>query len=73
MKYLELTEKNYFEAIDLGLKPMDWILRQATSGSDLLKRADKVITYNGTILDFRRRYNVINEGYAEVKSVKDLT
>lgn len=72
MKYLELTEKNYFDALDLGLKPMDWILRQATVGSDLLKRANKVITYDGTILDFRQRYNVINEGYVEVKSVKDL-
>lgn len=72
MKYLELTEKNYFDALDLGLKPMDWILRQATVGSDLLKRANKVITYDGTILDFRQRYNAINEGYAEVQSVKDL-
>lgn len=72
MKYLELTEKNYFDALDLGLKPMDWILRQATVGSDLLKRANKVITYDGTILDFRQRYNAINEGYVEVKSVKDL-
>ena len=72
MKYLELTEKNYFDALDLGLKPMDWILRQATVGSDLLKRANKVITYDGTILDFRQRYNAINEGYIEVQSVKDL-
>lgn len=72
MKYLELTEKNYFDALDLGLKPMDWILRQATVGSDLLKRANKVITYDGTILDFRQRYNAINEGYVEVQSVKDL-
>lgn len=26
MKYLELTEKNYFDTLDLGIKMIDWIL-----------------------------------------------
>ena len=70
--YIKLTEENYFKALELGLMPMDWIQRQATAGSDLLKREDKVITWNGTILDFRNKYNAINDGYIEVKTVEDL-
>ena len=51
---------------------MDWIQKQATLGSDLLKRVDKVITYDGTILDFRSKYNAINDGYIEVKTIQEL-
>lgn len=71
--YIKLTEENYFKSLELGLIPMNWIKRQATCGSDLLKREDKVITYDGEILDFRDRYNAINDGYIEVKNVKELT
>lgn len=71
-KFIELTEDNYFKALDLDLIPMDWIKRQATKGSDLLKRVDKVITYNGTILDFRNKYNAINDGYIKVNFVEEL-
>lgn len=70
--YIELTEENYFKALELGLIPMDWIKRQATKGCDLLKRKDKVITYNGIILDFRNKYNAIKEHYQEVSSVEEL-
>lgn len=70
--YIVLTEENYFKALELGLIPMDWIQRQATLGSDLLKRVDKVITYDGTILDFRSKYNAINDGYIEVKTIQEL-
>lgn len=70
--YIVLTEENYFKALELGLIPMDWIQRQATLDSDLLKRVDKVITYDGTILDFRSKYNAINDGYIEVKTIQEL-
>ena len=70
--YIELTEENYFKALELGLIPMDWIKRQATKGCELLKRKDKVITYDGTILDFRNKYNAIEEQYQEVSSVEEL-
>lgn len=70
--YIKLTEENYFKALELGLMPMDWIQRQATAGSDLSKREDKVITWDGTILDFRNKYNAINDGYIEVQTVEDL-
>lgn len=70
--YITLTEENYFKALELGLTPMDWIQRQATKGSDLLKRVDKVITHDGNILDFRNKYNAINEEYKEVENVIDL-
>ena len=70
--YIVLTEENYFKALELGLIPMDWIQKQATLGSDLLKRVDKVITYDGTILDFRSKYNAINDGYIEVKTIQEL-
>jgi NAD+ kinase len=70
--YIKLTEENYFKSLELGLISMDWIQRQATAGSDLLKIEDKVITYDGTILDFRNKYNAINDGYIEVQTVEDL-
>lgn len=70
MKYIKLSEENYFKALELGLKPMDWILRQATKGTDLLKRKDKVMTYDGTLLDFRRLSNV--KEAIEVNTVKEL-
>ena len=70
--YIKLTEENYFKALELGLTPVDWIKRQATLGSDLLKRVDKVITYDGTILDFRSKYNAMNDGYIEVQTIQEL-
>lgn len=70
-KYIELTEKNYFNAIKIGLVPMDWIKRQATKGSDLLNKNDRVITYDGSILDFRKEYHIKND-YKKVNSVEEL-
>lgn len=70
-KYIELTEKNYFEAINIGCKPMDWIERQATKGSDVLNNNSRVMTYDGILLDFRRQYN-IDKDSIKVDCVKDL-
>ncbi len=70
-KYIELTEENYFKALKLGLIPMDWIKRQATKGSDLLNKNDRVITYNGSLLDFRRKCNLEKDSQ-KVSSIEEL-
>ena len=70
-KYIKLTEENYFEAINIGCKPMDWIQRQATKGSDVLNNNSRVMTYDGVLLDFRRLYN-IDKDSIKVDCVKDL-
>ena len=67
----ELTEENYFKALELGLIPMDWIKRQATKGSDLLNKNDRVITYNGSLLDFRRKCNLEKDSQ-KVSSIEEL-
>ena len=70
-KYIELTEENYFKALELGLIPMDWIKRQATKGSDLLNKNDRVITFNGSLLDFRRECNLEKDSQ-KVSSIEEL-
>lgn len=71
--YIKLTEENYFKSLELGLIPMDWIKRQVTAGSDIFNNSNKVITYDGKILDFRNYYNVLNDNYREVSSVSELS
>lgn len=70
-KYIELTEENYFKALELGFIPMNWIKRQATKGSDLLNKNDRVITFNGSLLDFRRECNLEKDSQ-KVGSVEEL-
>lgn len=70
-KYIELTEENYFKALELGLIPMDWIKRQATKGSNLLNKNDRVITYDGSLLDFRRESNLEKDSQ-KVSSIEEL-
>ena len=70
--YIELTEENYFNALELGLKPMNWIKSQATKGSDMFSDG-RVMTYDGQFLDFRREHNAITEGFAKVDTLEKLS